>query len=306
MYEATSLHRDVIEEVKNPRLQEAYSFCRTITRSYAKTFYLATRFLPHNKQRSIFAIYALCRYLDDLVDKGKDLIQNRKINPNDIGQAIQNCRDELIQTYHGKEADNPIFLSFSDVLQTHKIPIELPLMLIEGVSMDLTKKRYDTFEELYSYCYKVASVVGLMTSEVFGYQSKDALPHAVDLGIAMQLTNVLRDIGQDLSNDRIYLPKEDLNYYNLTEDDLKTGKPDGRFIKMMKFQIERSRQYYKSADQGVSMLDRDSQLPVYLARHNYSQILNQIEQNHYQVFDRRAYLTTTQKLISLPGIWWRI
>jgi len=294
----------VTEEVTEPELRDAYVHCRNITRKYAKTFYLATRFLPHHKQRSIFAIYGLCRFLDNLVDEAEDLIAENPVKLQAVSQTLSEWKEKLRHTYEGEPSDNPILLAFSDVLRRHDIAITLPFELIDGVAMDLTKNRYETFEELYDYSYKVASVVGLMISEVFGYKDRAALKHAVDLGIAMQLTNILRDVGEDLLRDRIYLPAGDLRRFGVSEDDLFGHRMNDAFRELMRFQIERARSYYASADKGIPMLTPDSQVPVRLARHNYARILDQIEANDYDVFTRRAYLSLTRKMVILPRVWW--
>lgn len=303
VYERTSFHRSVIEELSSQELRDAYAHCRAITRHHAKTFYLATRFLPNEKQRSIFAIYALCRYVDDLVDETQDLINQKKIPVSRLENVLKSWQQKLQKTYETGKADNPILIAFADTLRQFEIPEKLPLELMEGVCMDLTKNRYETFEELYEYSYKVASVVGLMTSEVFGYSDPAALDHAVDLGIAMQLTNILRDIGEDARRDRIYIPQEDLRAFDLKDSDILNGKLDERFIALMDFQIARTRRYYESSDVGIQMLSSDSRLPVSLARYNYSRILDRIEKNKYQVFQKRAFLSTTEKLFILPRAW---
>lgn len=302
LYEKTSFHTGVISELSDAELRMAYSHCRAITRTHAKTFYMATRFLPYQKQRSIFAIYGLCRYLDDLVDEAEDLIFQKKISNVEVFERLESFKQKLINTYRGVEHDDPILVAFSDVLNRYNISIELPLTLLDGVSSDLIKNRYENFEELYNYSYKVASVVGLMTSEIFGYNNKKALDHAIDLGIAMQLTNILRDIGEDLRKNRIYIPKVDLNKFDLTEEDLFNYEISEKFVEMMKFQIQRAENYYESADKGVPMLNRDSRLPVMLAKENYSRILSKIEENNYQVFNQRAFLNSTEKFSILPKV----
>lgn len=302
LYEKTNFHKAVISEIDDMRLRMAYDHCRTITRKYAKTFYMATRFLPYEKQRSIFAIYGLCRYLDDLVDEAEDLIRHEEINKAEIFERLEVFKTNLIGTYRGIHNDNPILFAFSDVLNRFNISLELPLTLLDGVRMDLVKSRYENFDELYEYSYKVASVVGLMTCEVFGYKNQKALNYAVDLGIAMQLTNILRDIGEDLQNNRVYLPQDELNRFGVTEQDLFDNKMSDEFIELMKFQIKRTRTYYKSADKGITMLNSDSRLPVMLARENYSRILYKIEENNYQVFNERAYLNFSEKFSILPKI----
>ncbi len=302
LYEKTSFHRSVIEELNDHGLRSAYSHCRAITRFYAKTFYMATRFLPNEKQRSIFAIYGLCRYIDNLVDEATDLVELSAIKNKEITEKLQEFEHKLTGIYEGRKTEDPILKAFYDTATKYDISLELPLMLIEGVRMDLTKSRYANFEELYDYSYKVASVVGLMTSQVFGYMDKKALEYAVDLGIAMQLTNILRDIGEDLERDRIYLPKEDLDRFGITEEELYAGEKSDKFIEMMKFQIERAREYYVRADLGITMLSSDSRLPVYLARYNYGRILDKIEENGYNVFTQRAHLNGFEKFTILPKI----
>lgn len=302
LYEKTSFHRSVIEDLKDDELRIAYSHCRFITKKHAKTFYMATRFLPNDKQRGIFAIYGLCRYLDDLVDEAEDLIHDKKITVDQVDEKLELFKQRLIDVYDGKIVDDPILTAFSDTLKKYKISIKLPFLLMEGVKMDLVKDRFETFEEVHDYSYKVASVVGLMTSEVFGYVDNDALDYAIDLGIAMQLTNILRDVGEDLRRGRIYIPQEDLKKFEINEKELFKGEVSEKFTNLMKFQIERAKEYYSKADLGIPLLSSDSRLPVYLARHNYSRILNKIEENNYNVFDNRAYLNYTEKLSMLPRV----
>jgi 15-cis-phytoene synthase len=306
IYRRTRFHKAVISELDSETLRGAYSQCRAITRQHAKTFYMATRFLPYSKQRGIFAIYALCRYIDDLVDEAEDLVIKQKMEPSGIFLRLAEFQQKLENTYRGVEHNDPILIAFADALKQYDISIHLPFELIEGVKMDLTKKRYQTFDELYNYSYKVASVVGLMTSEVFGYSDPKALRYAVDLGIAMQLTNILRDIGEDLDKDRIYLPQNELSDFGISEKNLFDHQNSEAFQKLMMFQIERARDFYERADVGISMLSADSRLPVALARENYSRILDKIEANNYNVFDRRAYLTSAEKLSIMPRVLMKI
>lgn len=306
LYQRTAFHRSVIDEVGDDALQRAYTVCREITRKYAKTFYMATRFLPNDKQRGIFAVYALCRYMDNLIDDTEDLIQQKKFSFSEAAEMAESCKHKLIDTYNGKQFDTPIMLALSDVLKSHNIRLDLPLELLEGVCMDLTKNRYANFDELYVYCYKVASVVGLMTSEIFGYKDQVALEYAVDLGIAMQLTNILRDIGEDLKMGRIYLPQDEMKDFGITEKQLEAGIVNDNFRAFMDFQIDRARSYYSRSDKGIPLLSRDSRLPVAMARYNYSKILERIVENDYQVFEKRAHLTSREKLAALPQLWWSV
>jgi len=306
LYRRTSFHRSVIDELESDQLKAAYAECRSITRYHAKTFYMATRFLPNHKQRGIFAIYSLCRYIDDLVDEAEDLVEQEKLSRQDIRRRLDSWKQKLQDTYDGRDHDNAILIAFSDVLKRHHIPIEMPFELMEGVCMDLFKNRYETFDELYDYSFKVASIVGLMTSQVFGYESREALGYAVDLGIAMQLTNILRDVGEDLRRDRIYLPKEDLDRFGVTEQDLFDYSLNKQVTDLLRFEINRTRRYYNRSDKGIQLLSADSRLPVYLARQNYSRILDKIEANDYNVFDHRAYLNATEKLFILPQAYYQM
>ena len=306
IYEKTHFHKGVISELDDQSLQSAYSHCRSITKKHAKTFYMATRFLPNHKQRSIFAIYGLCRYLDDLVDEAEDLIEHHEISHLEIYERLDIFKNNLVNSYKGINQNDPILIAFSDTLKRYEISLELPLLLLEGVKMDLQKSRYNTFDELYDYSYKVASVVGLMTSEVFGYTNKKALDYAVDLGIAMQLTNILRDVGEDLARDRIYLPADELEEFGIRRDSLLSKEKTPEFCEFMSFQIERARRYYIEADKGVSMLDQDSRLPVLLARENYSRILDKIEENNYNVFEERAFLNSAEKLSIIPKVMYNL
>lgn len=305
-YERTSFHKAVISEIEDTRLRFAYAHCRSITRKHAKTFYMATRFLPYQKQRGIFAIYGLCRTLDDIVDENDDNPYNKRKSRAEIIDSLENFRVQLVSAYRGAEQKNSVLIAFADVLNRYNISLEHPLTLLDGVKMDLVKNRYDTFDELYEYSYKVASVVGLMTAEIFGYSDPKAINHAVDLGIAMQLTNILRDIGEDLERNRIYIPKEDLDRFGIRENELFQHDVSEKFIALMKFQIQRARQYYTEADKGICMLDKDSRLPVLLARENYSRILNKIEENQYHVFKQRAYLNSTEKFSILPKVLYQL
>lgn len=306
VYRKTAFHNKVIDEIPERELRDAYHHCRMVTREHAKTFYLATRFLPNHKQRGIFAIYALCRYLDDLVDEAEDLLRQKRLDREAVYDRLDEWKRNLKDTYHGIRQEHPVLLAFSDVLKRYNISIDLPLMLMDGVANDLIKFRYNTFEELYNYSYKVASVVGLMTSEVFGYSKPIALDYAVDLGIAMQLTNILRDVAEDLDKNRIYLPLDELSDFDIEESDLFKKQHTPEFRRLMEFQVQRARSYYEKADIGIPLLSQDSRLPVYLARYNYSRILDRIEESNYRVLEGRTFLNSTEKISILPKVWWQL
>jgi len=304
IYERTSIHRNVIEELIDPELRIAYRHCRSITREYAKTFYMATRFLPNKKQRGVFAVYALCRSLDNIADT-ESAGYSSALSKSDKIHLLEQWKFDLIQLYNNNyKGNNPILLAFRDTISSFNIKPDLPLLLIEGITSDLTKNRYQDFSELYDYSYRVASVVGLMTTEIFGYSEKKALDYAVDLGIAMQLTNILRDVGEDLEKDRIYLPLNELAGYGIDIEELFDHQCTDKFKAFMKFQIARARNYYQNAEKGIDYLSKEARLPVYLAHYNYQRILNKIEENDYQVFTRRAYVSKREKVMSIPEIYW--
>lgn len=284
-------------------IRDAYGHCRKVTLAFAKTFFFASVFLPKPKREACYAVYAFCRYVDDLVDN--HVRSNGGVaDASAIGRAIDEWRGDLDRVYRGQIVRTPVMLAWADTLRRFSIDRALPEELIAGVMTDLRPiVRFDLFEELRSYCYQVASVVGLMTSQIFGYADVEALRHAVDLGIAMQLTNILRDIGEDYANGRIYLPKEELERFGVDEKRIARGIVCDGFAELMAFQIARAHRYYDSADLGIPMLEPDSRLTVTLMSHNYRRILDAIERNGYDVFTRRAAVPLHRKLMTIPSLW---
>ncbi|MDP8305394.1 MAG: phytoene/squalene synthase family protein [Candidatus Chlorobium antarcticum] len=283
--------------------RDAYQHCRQIAKHHAKTFYLATLFLPKRLQNPIFAIYALLRTVDDLVDNAEEKLTKGTITRETINTLLEDWKTRLKACYAGETGSDPIMVAWNHTLESYPIAIEHPLELIEGVAMDIEFTPFETFDELYVYCYKVASVVGLMTSEIFGYSDPAALRHAIDLGIAMQLTNILRDIGEDVDRGRIYIPLEDLERFGYSHEEFMQKTMNEKFRRLMQFQIERARNYYLSSDKGIPMLQKESRLAVALSSVNYSNILKSIEENNYDVFSQRAYRSLSQKLLTIPEVW---
>lgn len=276
--------------------EEAYDYCRDVTARFARTFYFASHFLTPRKRRSCYAVYAFCRYVDDLADE---------YGAEGAEEAIVRWREDLRRVYAGEQVDAPELIAWGDVLHRYDIPLRLPEELIEGCLSDLRPSiRYDTFDELYGYCYRVASVVGLMTSRIFGYDDVTAEERAVDLGIAMQLTNILRDVAEDAADNRIYLPLEEIRAAGLSEEEIVRGEMSSEFRRFMALQIERARLYYRSADEGIAMLEPDSRLTVRLMSHNYAGILEAIEARNYDVFSGRASVSLRRKIFSVPRLWW--
>ena len=282
-------------------LTDAYEHCRSTTLHFAKTFYFASLFLQKDKRNACYAVYAFCRYVDDIIDNAPEgTLHDKSIVLIDewraaIRSVYQEDSSQLFN--HSTEL---VMCAWADTLSRYKIPMNLPEELIEGVLMDTYCDRFQTFDDLYTYCYKVASVVGLMTSEIFRYSDKQALQHAIDLGIAMQLTNICRDISEDIDRNRIYIPLDELQSFGISEEDFLDKKFSDNFQAMMKFQVQRANAYYDSADKGIPMLEHDSRLTVQLMSTNYRRILNKISSMNYNPFLKRASLSFSEKLLAVP------
>ncbi|WP_390631160.1 15-cis-phytoene synthase CrtB [Leptothermofonsia sichuanensis] len=284
-------------------LEEAYERCRQITAKYSKTFYIGTLLMPPAKRRAIWAIYVWCRRTDELVDgPAADLTTN---------ETLDQWEQHLEAIFAGHPTDD-LDVALVDTLERFPVSIEPFRDMIEGQRMDLYRSRYETFEELELYCYRVAGTVGLMTTPVMGvdttprtapWESKeveDPTREAIALGIANQLTNILRDVGEDARRGRIYIPQQELTLFDYTEADLFNEVVDDRWRRLMQFQIQRARKFFTNAEQGISRLSRDARFPVWAALMLYRGILDEIERNGYDVFRRRAYVPSFRKLIYIP------
>lgn len=272
-------------------MERSYACAGELTREHSKSFYLASGLLPADKRRAVRALYAFCRVTDDLVDE----------NDGSDGAKLEQWRNHALAAH--PPAGDPLLLAWHDARLRHRIPIGLVRQLIDGIAVDLVKTRYETFEELTRYCYGVASTVGLMAMQIIGYSDPQATRYAVKLGVALQLTNILRDIGEDLGRDRIYLPQEDLRTFGYREEDLFNGIVDERFRSLMDFEIARTRTLYDEAWEGIALLAEDGRLAIAAAAEFYRAILAKIPKNGYDVFNRRAHLSAGEKLIRLPRLW---
>ncbi len=267
---------------------EGFRRAEMITRRYAKTFYFASRFLPREKRRATYALYALCRLSDAAVDEA----------PESPEAHLERAKSAITLAYSGSDIKDPLLLAFRQTVIRYDIPRELFDDLLDGMKMDLEKKSYHNFQELYLYCYRVAGVVGLMTLKVFGAASLRATHHAVDLGIAMQLTNILRDIREDFERGRIYLPLEELEAHGVTQEDIAAGRLGGRFVSLMRQQIRRCRDHYAAAQPGYALIkDPVSRQVARVMAALYSRILDKIEENGYDVFSRRAAVPLGEKIL---------
>jgi phytoene synthase len=266
----------------------AWSACSAITRTHGRTFYLASRFLPPARRQAIHAIYAFCRIADDIADRSPDL--------ESAARGLDDWEAQIANP------TNPVALAFAAVRARYGIPVVPVHDLLAGVRMDLTPARYETWEDLRRYCYHVAGTVGLMTAPVLGCQQAAALPHAVDLGVAMQLTNVLRDVGEDACQGRLYLPLQDLDRFGCDPEAILRGRPNGQFSRLMAFEIDRARSIYAQARLGYPALSPSGRLTALAGERLYAAILNRIEENGFDVFSTRAHVSTSRKIGALPGI----
>jgi len=276
-----------------PRLDACYRACRDIVRFHSKTFYLSSLFLEPRKRRAVWAVYAFCRTADDIVD--------RVAPARDRLGAIAAWERGLLDAYGGRATD-PIFIAFADAARRFGIPAEPALDLLRGARMDVTVRRYDTYDDLREYCYLVASTVGLLVMPVLGTISPAAARYGVALGRAMQMTNILRDVGEDARMDRIYLPAEDLRRFGCSEASIIDGVVDERFRELMRFEIARVRTMYAEVEPGIALLSPESRYTVRLALSLYRTILERIEANRYDVFARRAHVPLRARLATALAV----
>src|SRR5512136_1863212 len=273
-------------------LDRAYAQCEKVTAQHSRSFYRASSFLPREKRRAVRALYAFCRVTDDIVDCPDCHAQ----------QALSEWRQ--IALVAEPPLDNLVAVAWADARQRYRVPLRLAEQLIDGVARDLDQTRYATFGDLTTYAYGVASTVGLMSMRIVGYRSAAAIPYAIKLGVALQLTNILRDVGEDWRSGRVYLPADELAHFDLSEDDLARGQVDDRWRAFMRFQIERTRRLYAEAWPGINLLSKDGRLAIAAAGDLYRRILDDIEAHDYDVFTRRARVGTPRKLLGLACLWW--
>ncbi|MBE9005556.1 phytoene synthase [Fortiea sp. LEGE XX443] len=290
-------------------VDESYKLCRQLIAKYSATFYLSTLLLSKEKRPAVWAIYAWCRRTDELVDGPASALTT--------SETLDQWEQQLESVFAGHPVEN-YDVALADTVQRFPMDIQPFRDMIAGQRMDLYRSRYETFEELYLYCYRVAGTVGLMSTAIMGLDNtRNTAPwnrkqqpytptqEEIALGIAKQLTNILRDVGEDALRGRIYIPLEDLARFNYTEQDLLKGVIDERWRSLMRFQIARAEQFYRKAERGISYLSSDARWPVWAALMHYSQILKVIERNDYDVFNQRAFVPQWQKVSTLPVAWMR-
>jgi phytoene synthase len=273
-------------------LDKSYAFCRDVARKRAKNFYYSFLLLPREQRQAMCAIYAFMRYCDDLSDE-----------PGATREPLERWRCALGDALAGKFDAYPAWPAFHNTVERYRIPHKYFFQIIDGVMSDLEPRRLATFEELYRYCYQVASLVGMTTIHVFGFDSPDALVLAEKCGLAFQLTNILRDIGEDAARDRIYLPAEDLERFGVSAGDLGAGRRTDGFVRLMQFEAARARDYYTESAPLVDMVHPPSRPGLRALISIYSRLLDRIVMRHYDVFSERMALSTAEKCWIVARAW---
>lgn len=271
-------------------MTESYRYCRRIARSRAKNFYYAFLLLEKPQRDAMCAIYAFMRHCDDLSDEPGD------VDKADLRRKITLWRMELDRVLRGAVTESPIWPAFYDAVQRYSIPHRFFFEMIEGIASDIEPRRVQTFEELYNYCYHVASVVGLAVIYIFGFTSPRALLLAEKCGVAFQLTNILRDVREDAALGRVYLPKEDLDRFGVTPEQLRTGTEDERFRELMRFEAARARACYEESAPLDGMIYPESRPSLWALRAIYQYLLARIEQSNYSVLSRRINVPSRTKI----------
>ncbi len=262
-------------------------YCQNLTAKSGSSFYYSFLFLPPERRRAIMALYAFCREVDDVVDECHDVAI--------AATKLTWWRQEVERIGEG-QAQHPVGLALQAAGKQFSLPTEHLLEIIDGMEMDLQQSRYLDFKALQLYCYRVASVVGLLAAEIFGYQDRQTLKYAHDLGIAFQLTNIIRDIGEDARRGRIYIPADELKQFNVTPTDLFESRYSDNFTALMRFQIERAENFYEQAFAQLPAIDRKAQRPGLIMAAIYRTTLDEIKDEDCRVLHQRISLTPLRKI----------
>jgi phytoene synthase len=274
-------------------IDQSYDYCIRVARSRARNFYYSFVLLSRQQRKAMCAIYAFMRHCDDLSDE-----------PGASRVALDAWRKELDESLAGHFGTHPIWPAFHHTVRRFDIPHEYLHEMIEGVASDLEPRQFQTFDQLYRYCYQVASVVGLTVIHIFGFDTPSALPLAEKCGVAFQLTNILRDIREDAERGRTYLPAEDLRRFGVTEDDLREGNRSPEFLRLMQFEAARARTYYNESQPLLDLIHPRSRPSLWALIGIYSSLLDRIEGTNYDVFKRRVRLSAFEKSrIILRALW---
>ena len=270
-------------------VRESYRYCRKLAKSRAKNFYYAFRLLDPMRRDAMCAVYAFMRYCDDLSDDpetdDKSLIQ----------QSIALWRMDLDSSLKGRMGDSPIWPAFCDTVQRYSIPHRFFHEMIDGIMSDIEPHEIETWEELYRYCYQVASVVGMTIIHIFGFESVRALLLAEKCGVAFQMTNILRDIREDADMGRVYLPREDLRRFGVSAEQFRMGLENDRFRSLMKFEASRAWACYEESEPLTGLIEKKSRRSLWALREVYTRLLTRIEKSNYAVLNKRISLSGTTK-----------
>jgi phytoene synthase len=262
-------------------------FVSRLTRKSRSNFFYAFLCLPRPKREALYAVYAFCRIVDDAVDVGQDRAAQRK--------ELERWRAEIAQVFEGRPV-HPAAQRLQEAVKIFPIPRAALEEIIAGVEMDLERSTYTTFDELYPYCYRVASAVGLCCIEIFGYTDLRAREYAVNLGVALQLTNIMRDVQPDALAGRVYLPQEDLQRFGVTADDLAAGRYTPGFVRLMEHEARRARSFYEAAWAALPRVDQRTLFAAEIMGRTYFALLETIERRRFRVFGRRVSVSTPRKL----------
>jgi 15-cis-phytoene synthase len=271
-------------------LSEAYRICGEIIRKYSTSFYFATALLPEEKRRAVRVLYAFCRWSDDIVDEPGTAPHH----------SFEGWSTRALE--QGASSSNPVLLAWQDLRERYRLSSDTINDLLAGLRMDLTIDRYESYDDLWLYCYRVASTVGLLSMQIIGHEPH-ADGYAIKLGVALQLTNILRDVGEDARRGRIYLPLRELRQFDLTEQDVLDGCCDERYQALMRYQIARARRLYEESWPGIKLLHPDGRFAVAVAATVYRAILPEIERNGYNNHQCRAYVPAWRRFALLPRVW---
>lgn len=271
-------------------------YCQEKTAASGSSFYYSFMFLPPDQRRAITALYAFCREVDDVVDECSD---------EDVARTtLAWWRGQVAGIYDG-QPQHPVCLALAPLVKQFNLPQEHLLEIIDGMEMDLNRRSYDDFKSLQLYCYRVASVVGLMAAEIFGYSDRRTLKYAHDLGIAFQLTNIIRDVGEDARRGRIYLPLDELTQFGVSPGDILNARENEGFHELIRFQIERAQRYYQQAFEQLPAVDRKAQRTGLIMAAIYRTTLDEIVASGCHVLKERVSLTPLRKLWLAYRTWWQ-
>ncbi len=290
----TTLPEELLAEGSSLSVDEAYELCHLYTKERAKSFFYAFSILPLAKRRAILAAYTFAGEADDIADGAGTPAEKR--------HDLERFRTSL-HACVGGERRGPLWVALGDAIDRYAIPTSYFEELARGVEMDLEVSRYRSFEDLWHYCYRVASVVGLICVRVFGYRDPAALEYAVDLGIAMQVTNIMRDVREDAERGRIYLPQEDLERFGVSEEEILGGIYSERFGELMRFEADRTWQYFEKGRKLIPLLGLRSRMCVNTIRGVYAELLERMAARDYDIFSERVQFSRGEKMALIGRLW---